>query len=97
MYQGLIKNNQIYNLPFESFNWSNPNSIGAFSSPLKLTMGVSRFDNDGSLNFVGTKGGYWTSSTTDEWSGALVFDNTVAEVHSFYVRATAYSVRCIKN
>ena len=80
----------------ETSSFISQNSAGAFASPLKLTMAGRRRDNDGTLNNVGTRGCYWSSSR----SGG---DSEYARIDSGSLdddqdsRAFGFSVRCIKN
>lgn len=84
----------------ERLSWSSNDAAGAFDSPLKLTVGGIRKFSDGSLLSVGTSGGYWSSTLSDEGGGIysrfLSFGGSNAYVISSH-RASGYSVRCIKD
>jgi uncharacterized protein (TIGR02145 family) len=93
-----------YRLPTETelnqerLSWSSNNAIGAFSSPLKLTMAGYRNFSDGSRTFVDFGGGYWTSTVISSNSRYLFFSNSNANLTgNFNNRAYGYSVRCIKD
>ena len=82
----------------ESLSWSSQNSVGAFASPLKLSMAGYRYLNDGSLNSVGTGGSYWSSTVSDTRSRGLGFViGSSANIMNYYNRGSGVSVRCIKN
>ena len=76
-------------LEAERLSWSVNSSAGAFSSPLKLTVGGRRLD--GILQYVGSGVYFWSSTVngTDSWclgsNGTFVM-----------YRAVGLSVRCIK-
>ncbi len=84
----------------ERTSWSSNNAAGAFNSPLKLTVGGIRKFSDGSLLSVGASGGYWSSTLSNEGGGIysrfLSFSASSAYVISSH-RASAYSIRCIKD
>lgn len=94
-----------YRLPTEAeweverLTWSSNNAAGAFDSPLKLPVAGMRAYGDGSLVSVGSSGNYWASSLSDEGGGIftrfLTFRTTAYVISSH--RASAYSVRCIKD
>ena len=90
-----------YRLPFETelnaerLSWSANNSVGAFASPLKLSMAGNRFSSNGSLNAVGTGGFYWSSTDSGATSRYLVFNSSTAYFNND--RAYGRSVRCIKD
>jgi uncharacterized protein (TIGR02145 family) len=80
----------------ERASWSQQNYNGAFASPLKLTVGGSRFVSDGSLSSVGSTGYYWSSTVSGANASYLYFNSGSAGMAS-YPRAAGYSVRCLKN
>lgn len=93
-----------YRLPTETelnqerLSWSSNNATGAFSSPLKLTMGGYRNNSDGSRAFVDFGGGYWSSTVISTNSRYLFFSSSNANLTgNFNNRAYGYSVRCIKD
>jgi hypothetical protein len=80
----------------ERLSWSTNNAAGAFASPLKLPLAGARFDSNGSLNYVGTTGYYWSNSVSGASTHRLSFDSSGAIV-VLDNRADGFSVRCIKN
>ena len=78
----------------ERVSWNQNNPIGAFASPLKLTLAGQR-DNTGSLSNVGTNGYYW-SSTVQSTSSYNLFIAINGTSMGGGVRGTGYTVRCIK-
>jgi hypothetical protein len=91
-----------YRLPTEAeweaerTSWSTNNSAGAFDSPLKLPVAGIRDSSNGSLNSVGSYGGYWSSTIGGTNSRLLFFDSSNAGMMSRF-RAYGFSVRCIKD
>jgi len=79
----------------EVSSWTSKNSDGAFASPLKLPKAGYRRGKDGSLQYGGKMGLYWSSTVSGTKSRHLVFIN-VAEMDDYY-RAVGLSVRCIKD
>ena len=79
----------------ESLTWSSQNLLGAFSSVLKFSSAGNR-DFDGSLNYEGSYGHYWTSTILAADSRYLKFHNGIAGM-SAIPRAFGCSVRCIKD
>ena len=90
-----------YRLPTESeFNaevssWSTPDAAGAYSSPLKLTVGGNRSSISGALINVGTQGNYWVSTIQGTGAKGLLFDSGGSAIGGG-ARAIGMSVRCIK-
>ena len=90
-----------YRLPTESEwdaerqSWGSNNSAGAFASPLKLPVAGTR-GNDGSLNDVGSRGDYWSSTVSGTRARRLYVDSVSAGM-SNDPRANRRSVRCIKD
>jgi uncharacterized protein (TIGR02145 family) len=85
----------------ERRTWSSNDANGAFASPLKLTCGGYRDDNDGELYNVDYEGRYW-SSTPVQGSGTVQYARTL--IFGYYYSGMnqrkqdyGYSVRCIKN
>ena len=85
-------------LDAERLSWSANTSAGALASPLKLPMAGSRKSIDGSLNYVGTYGYYWSStvSSINSHSRNLYFLSSNASMFESY-RTFGSSVRCIKD
>ena len=78
----------------ERLSWgnSNQNAAGALASPLKLPMAGYRLGSNGSFDYVGTAGHYWSSTG----SRYLWFNSSDAGMNT-YDRASGFSVRCIKD
>ena len=83
-------------LDTERLSWNSNDSQGAFGSPLKLTMSGSRNFNNGSLEYVGNNGFYWSSSVNSTVMHVLFFDSSDS-YDSVFTRATGISVRCLKD
>jgi hypothetical protein len=82
----------------ERLSWITPNTYGAFTSPLKLTLAGTRYSN-GSIEEVTYFGRYWSSTVypgVSFVSYELFFQNNAAG-SSNNPRYFAQSVRCIKN
>ncbi len=79
----------------ELASWTSFNSNGAFQSPLKLTVAGYRFGTDGTVNYSGSRGHYW-SSTASSW-GAMRFGFENGAGMADYDRAGGRSIRCIKD
>jgi uncharacterized protein (TIGR02145 family) len=84
-------------LTAERVSWSANNSIGAFESPLKLTLAGDRNLSDGSINDVTVLGLYWSSTIDGNNSRNLDIFNAGNASMSSYYRALGFSVRCIKD
>ncbi len=83
-------------LEAERSSWSANNSIGAFSSPLKLSMAGRRSLHNGTLINIGFNGTYWTNTViTNTKMYTLDFTNSAGVGPN--ERAFGFSVRCIKN
>ena len=80
----------------ERLSWSVNTSVGAFSSPLKLTVAGYRFYVDGAFHNVNLLGHYWSSVIDVTNSIHLAFSTSNAYMYSNY-RSGGFSVRCIKN
>ncbi|MDI6832601.1 MAG: FISUMP domain-containing protein [Bacteroidales bacterium] len=91
-----------YRLPTEAewnaerTSWGSNNAAGAFASPLKLPMAGSRLYSDGSLDYVGSLGVYWSSTVFSTNSRGLSFNSSNVDIFIDY-RALGLSVRCIKD
>jgi uncharacterized protein (TIGR02145 family) len=83
----------------EISSWSSLNSTGAYSSPLKLTMGGYRnLFNEGNVVNPGIDGRYWTSTTNGDFASCnLEFTSSTAVIRTTGSRKRGMSVRCIKN
>jgi hypothetical protein len=84
----------------ERLSWSNNNSSGAFTSPLKLPAAGRRLGSTGSIGNVGLAGYYWSNVVfLNAWGGSsrrLYFMSSNGEVVG-ELRNYGFSVRCIKN
>jgi hypothetical protein len=80
----------------ELTSWSSNNISGAFASPLKLPVAGYRGPSNGSIDFVGTYGRYWSSTVSGAFAGDLNFDGSNALMFSSG-RASGCSVRCLKD
>lgn len=80
-------------------SWNSANSIGAFQSPLKLTLaGWRNLNIPANVNNVNIEAFYWSSNINDfGGSRSLFFDDSTAIPNFSASRAYGYSVRCIKN
>jgi hypothetical protein len=82
-------------LDAERLSWSANNSIGAFNSPLKITLAGNRGNGAGSLFGVGGNGNYWSSVISSTSSRYLLFDGSLANMTT-NIRGLGFSIRCIK-
>ena len=80
----------------ERASWSTNDFIGAFNSPLKLSMGGDRYASNGGLSIVGQIGIYSTSTIASAQSRYLYFFSGAAYMNSYH-RGHGLSLRCIKN
>jgi hypothetical protein len=79
----------------EHSSWVSQNSVGAFSSNLKLIEAGRR---DGLNQIIDLSSGYYWSSTTGTFrSKYLEFNSSVLSVNNNSTRSMGGSVRCIKN
>jgi uncharacterized protein (TIGR02145 family) len=91
-----------YRLPTEAeweseiASWGSNNVAGAFASLLELPAAGRRSYWDGSIEFVGSVGGYWSSTVDGVHSRYLYFGYYIARMSNFR-RAGGFSVRCIKD
>jgi len=80
----------------ELASWSSNDYYGAFASPLKLTVGGRRDNEEDNIVLLGSYGQYW-SSTPGSWSvRGMTAGSTYASLGG-YRRACGLSVRCIKD
>jgi len=84
-------------LDAERLSWSSNNSAGAYASPLKLPVAGIRIPSDGSLDYVGSFGYYWSSTVDGIGSRGLDFNSIDASMSTNFYRADGLSVRCIKD
>jgi uncharacterized protein (TIGR02145 family) len=90
-----------YRLPTEADweaerqSWSSNNAAGAFNSLLKLPVAGFRSHYNGSFNWVGPFGYYFSSTVSGIYSRTLIIDNNASIVID--ARANGNSVRCIKD
>ncbi len=82
-------------LELEKASWSQANSEGAFSSPLKLTNSGSRDAMGGNILSWGS-GLYWTSSITGSEVWSLYIEKSFSGLYPTS-RIIGGTVRCIKN
>ena len=83
-------------LQAEINTWDSQDAAGAFASPLKLTKAGNRLFFAGGVGNLGYTGSYWTSNVSGSNSQCMNISDNAAVISSA-VRATGYSVRCIKN
>lgn len=79
----------------ERTSWSTNNAAGAFASPLKLPVAGSRYYLDGTVNWGGSRGYYWSSTFNGINAGSLFINSSDAGT-GYNSRAHGFSVRCIK-
>jgi hypothetical protein len=79
----------------EHGSWSNQTSVGAFATPLKLTM-AGRHNRDGVLFSTNSFGFYWSSTVSSNDAKNLRFDSSDVSWETSR-RAFGSSVRCIKD
>jgi uncharacterized protein (TIGR02145 family) len=80
----------------EVASWSTNDAAGAFASPLKLVVSGERYHGNGNTFSAGSVGSYWSSTPTYEGAYSMEIYSSGAGWNTFY-RATAYSVRCLKD
>ena len=83
-------------LDTERLSWSSNTSAGAFASPLKLVASGFRNRYDGTVNYEGRNGDYWSSTVNGTESHGMGIDSNNAGIYS-YDRAYGLSVRCIQD
>ncbi len=80
-------------------SWNSKDAVGAFASPLKITLAGERNFIGGELNDVNDWGDYWASTVNgfrDESYSMSVIDSNAWLNNSWY-RGVGCSVRCIKD
>jgi len=80
----------------ERSSWSSDDAAGAYGSPLKLPVAGNRDYFDGSIGFIGSSGGYWSSTVDGIYSLILYFTSSATNLYG-EDRADGFSVRCIKD
>jgi uncharacterized protein (TIGR02145 family) len=83
-------------LDAERTSWTQNNSIGAFESPLKLSMAGFRDYINGSIGNLGSNGNYWSNNLNGTNSRNLHVNTFDANIYNS-TRSYGFSVRCIKN
>lgn len=87
----------IWELNTERNSWSSNDIQGAFDSPLKFTAAGARQNDDGSIEYNGLGGYYWSSSAHGS-GGAQSLRIYNDDTDGFLdKRASGYSIRCIKD
>jgi len=82
----------------EMASWVKKDAGGAFSSPLELVMGGSRYRNNGILGSVSSLGAYWGSTVDGIYASYLIFSSLSGSARVGATdRANGFSVRCIKD
>ena len=86
----------------ERLSWTSNNTLGAFASPLKLPSAGHRNWQFGTIEFINTFGGIYSSTISGVNAVRLTFNapgpfGSGGGVVTDYFRAQGYSVRCIKN
>ncbi|MCK9452138.1 MAG: DUF1566 domain-containing protein [Bacteroidales bacterium] len=79
----------------EILSWSSADANGAFTSPLILPATGVRNYSDGSLEYVGSSGNYWSATVNGTSTRHLNFGS--GAFLSSWSRAAGFSVRCIKD
>ena len=79
----------------ERASWSSNNSVGAFGSPLKLSVTGYRMFGTGTIVGDGSFGYYWSSTINGTMAQFLNFYSGNAQVSNYY-REYGMSVRCLK-
>lgn len=80
----------------ERQSWSSNDALGAFNSPLKLTLAGRRDSYNGFLIGVGSYGDYWSSTTDGAFARNLFFYTPNAYSSSNY-RGEGRAIRCLKD
>lgn len=80
----------------ERLTWSTIDPDGAFSSALKIPAGGLRSATDGTVQRVGERGWYWSSTISATRGQSHVIGSTLPYLEQT-IRSSGRSVRCIKN
>ncbi len=84
-------------LDLERLSWSNNNSAGAFASPLKMIRAGNR-NLAGELANIASGGFYWSNMVSATSAGSFFFGFSISSANVMHnVRASGFSVRCIKD
>lgn len=86
-------------IPGYSNDWSWNNGAASHTSGLKLPASGYRYNSDGSLNFVGSFGRYWSSSpygSDGGYSYSLLFQSSLLLPVESSNRARGLAVRCVQ-
>jgi uncharacterized protein (TIGR02145 family) len=92
-----------YRLPINSeweaerLSWSSNNSVGAFASPLKLTLAGFRDFLNGRLIGMSDSGYYWSSTFNSPQTSSISISLVNAAISPFDHPSFGSSVRCIKD
>lgn len=92
-----------YRLPTEAEwtaerqSWSRSGKAGAFASPLKLPVPGYRTMDNGSLDSVGSRGYYWSSTVSGTRAWKLDITSRYHRLERGSFRVSGFSVRCIKD
>jgi len=78
-----------------SGSWTNWN--GPFGSALKLHAAGYLFYSDGSLDYRGSFGYYWSSTQYDATNGWYLFFNSSSSYMNANPKSYGYSVRCLRD
>jgi uncharacterized protein (TIGR02145 family) len=83
-----------YELQNERLSWSSLDAIGAYLSPLKLTLGGIH-NTDGNIYGINIQGYFWTSTVSTTYCKSISNSNNFSNWNN-YIRGVGLSVRCIK-
>jgi hypothetical protein len=84
-------------LDAERMSWSSNDFIGAFSSPLKLTLAGNRNYSNGLIGYLANGGFYWTNTCNGTLSKNLEIYSNSSTLYQTTRRSYGLSIRCIKN
>jgi hypothetical protein len=88
----------IAELESEKLSWNEINANGAFSSPLKFSLGGNKSYSGGNITNVNSLGLFWSSSVNGDDSQYLFIDLNSSSINPFPgKRGLGFSVRCIKD
>ncbi len=78
-----------------SGNWNDWN--GPWNSALKMHAAGFLSDSDGSLQFRGSNGFYWSSRQINSSSGWFLYFNNITSYTGSYPKAAGFSARCVRD